>query len=278
MSERYRVPALVSAAAILDAISRADGEGLTHGELVRDLGLSKSSAHNLLATLVDLGWLRRDPRRRAYRLGGALVRLGAVAAARVDALGLAMERTDALANEHSLTVGVTQMVAPDTVELVKVSYPDDFHVGVVLGARYGYFDGAVGKVLLAQHDPETARRIVRERGERLPAHTERTLTDPDCLLAEVDAVRQKGYATSIGEYRHNNAVAVPVRDAGGELAALLLTIGFPDQLTPEAIPSIGHVLMDVADAVTAECGGRAPAERTQRPTSDTAEPATKERR
>jgi DNA-binding IclR family transcriptional regulator len=255
--ERYRVPAVMAAASILDAIARAP-DGLTHTELVRELELSKSSAHNLLSTLESLGWVRRDPRGRAYRLGGGLVRLGAFAVRQVDALALAMERTHEIAGEHHLTVVAAQPLGRGDVEVVSVGTPGgDTHVGISLGMRYSWFDGAVGKCLLALEAPQDAERLVHERERQIPAHTSRTLTDPDALLADVEHVRQVGYGASIGEYRHNNAVAVPVRDAEGTLAAMLIAIGFPDQLTREAIPSIGHVLRDVADAITAECGGRA---------------------
>ena len=260
--ERYRVPAVMAAASILDAIASAP-EGLTHTELVRELQLSKSSAHNLLTTLESLGWVRRDPRGRAYRLGGGLVRLGAFAVKQVDALALAIERTHEIAGEHHLTVIAAQPLGRGDVEVVQVAFPDDTHVGVALGTRYSWFDGAVGKVLLAREAPEEAEALVRERARQIPAHTERTLTDPDALLAEVEHVRNVGYGASIGEYRHNHAVAVPVLDADGTLAAVLLAVGFPDQLTRDAIPSIGHTLRDVAEAITAECGGRVPTPRAQ---------------
>lgn len=273
--ERYRVPAVVAAASILDAIARA-ADGMTHTELVKQLELSKSSAHNLLTTLESLGWVRRDPRGRAYRLGGGLVRLGAFAIRQVDALALAAERTHEIAGQHRLTVIAAQPVGRGEVEVVSVAYPEDVHVGIALGTRYGWFDGAVGKCLLALEQPAESDQLVRERARQIPAHTERTLTDPDALIADVEHVRTVGYGASIGEYRHNNAVAVPVRDAQGTLAALLIAIGFPDQLTREAIPSIGHVLRDVADAITAECGGRAPAGRDAQDPLNVAEPAAKE--
>ncbi|MDO8186245.1 IclR family transcriptional regulator [Conexibacter sp. JD483] len=253
--ERYRVPAVMAAASILEAIARAP-EGLTHTELVRELELSKSSAHNLLTTLESLGWVRRDPRGRAYRLGGGLVRLGAFAVRQVDALALAIERTHEVAGEHHLTVIAAQPLGRGDVETVQVAYPDDTHVGISLGVRYSWFDGAVGKVLLSLEPSDEAESLVRERARQIPAHTDRTLTDPDALLADIEHVRSVGYGASIGEYRHNNAVAVPVHDADGTLAAVLIAIGFPDQLTRDAIPSIGHTLRDVSEAITAECGGR----------------------
>jgi DNA-binding IclR family transcriptional regulator len=254
--ERYRVPAVMAANSILEAIARAP-DGMTHTELVRELELSKSSAHNLLSTLESLGWVRRDPRGRAYRLGGGLVRLGAFAVRQVDALALAMERTHEIAGEHHLTVIAAQPLGRGDVEVVAVAFPDDTHVGISLGTRYSWFDGAVGKVLLSLEPQPAAEQLVRERARQIPAHTERTLTEPEALLADVEHVRSVGYGASIGEYRHNNAVAVPVRDADGRLAAVLIAIGFPDRLTRDAIPSIGHTLRDVADAITAECGGGA---------------------
>lgn len=263
----YRVPAVVAAATVLEVLAGVDGDGLTHAEIVREAEISKSTAHNLLVTLESLGWVRRTSG-RGYRLGGELVRLGALAAGGADALALAIESLDDLVAAHGLTFAVARVTAPDVAEIVAAVFPEDIHVGISRGTSYGPFDGAIGKVLLVSHTPEDARRAIK--GGRLLAHTDQTLTDADALLEQLDLVRHDGYATSIREYRQNNAVAVGVygREA---LEAVLLTIGFPDQLTEEAIPSIGHVLRDVADAITAQCGGRGPAARRADPMHDAGE-------
>ena len=58
----YRVPAVVSAARILRELAQGGEAGQTAAELCRTTGPSKSSMHNLLSTLADEGFVRRDSR------------------------------------------------------------------------------------------------------------------------------------------------------------------------------------------------------------------------
>lgn len=258
-TEPYRVPAVVAAAAILDAVAGASASGLTQADIVRQVGISKSTAHNLLRTLESLGWLRRTEAGRGFVLGGEIVRLGALAAGDADVLSLTIGRLEELAATHGLTFAVARVTDPNRAEVVASAQPEDIHVGIARGSTYGPFDGAIGKTLLAAMEPGAAKRTIKRAAR--PAHTESTVTDVDTLLEAIEQVRRDGYATSVKEYRQNHAVAVGVHGREGDLEAILLTIGFPDQLTEEAIPSIGHVLKDVADAITAQCGGRGSAVR-----------------
>ena len=101
------------------------------------------------------------------------------------------------------------MADPHETVLLDCAYPDDdMHVGLTLGSRYGVFHGAVGKCLLAGMDPSEADRIVR--GGRIPRHTAQTIVDAAALLADIDQVRRRGWATSAREFKENHAVAAPL--------------------------------------------------------------------
>ncbi|KBZ63516.1 IclR family transcriptional regulator [Mycobacterium colombiense] len=63
--------------------------GMTLAEVSRSLSVHKASCHSMLSELLRAGWLLRDPVRKTYHLGPALVRLGREAAARYPALVLA---------------------------------------------------------------------------------------------------------------------------------------------------------------------------------------------
>lgn len=64
-------------------------QGMTLAQVSRQLGVHKASCHSMLSELLRAGWLLRDPVRKTYHLGPALIRLGREAAGHYPALVLA---------------------------------------------------------------------------------------------------------------------------------------------------------------------------------------------
>lgn len=247
------VPAVQSACRILDLLAHGDGEAPSLSEIARDLELSKSSVHGLLTTLNAYGYVQRGADSRRYRLGAALVPLGRAAAGNLRAAALIGDRLAALAGEHRLTFAVAQVTEYGDAQVIDRAYPrSDIHVGVALGSRYGPFEGAIGKCLIAAMDEAEAKRLVH--GADIPRHTGLTLAEPDALLADIDRVRALGWASSMGELKENHAVAAPLHGAGGDVELVLFAVGFPRQLDADAIAAIGAVLRETAAAIRAELG------------------------
>ena len=87
-----------------------------------------------------------------------------------------------------------------------------------IGAYLPAYAFALGKVLLAYEPWEQVQDYVEKTG--LVAYTQHTLTKPDQLKAELEQVRQQGYAVSQSEYmREWSAVAAPVRGHAGAVVA-----------------------------------------------------------
>ncbi|MDA8044518.1 MAG: helix-turn-helix domain-containing protein [Actinomycetota bacterium] len=74
---------------LFEVLSAHPAGGVSLAEVSRRLGVHKASCHSMLTELVGAGWLLREPRRKTYQLGPALVRLGAAASANFPALDLA---------------------------------------------------------------------------------------------------------------------------------------------------------------------------------------------
>ena len=56
----------------------------------------------------------------------------------------------------------------------------------------------------------------------LEAFTQKTITDPRAVEREIERVRERGYAEALGEREEDlNAIAAPVFEARGSLAAIL---------------------------------------------------------
>jgi DNA-binding IclR family transcriptional regulator len=234
------------ALALLDELRESE-QGLGVNELARRIGVSPSTASRLLATLETGGIVQRDGQ-GPFRLGLALVTLADRVLSRLDLRALArpvlvelMERTGETA---TLSVpGEREAITVDSVPS---------RSSVVSMARLGRpsvaHATAVGKVMLAFGGGS----LPRER--ELDALTERTITDRAALAAEVLTVRQRGYGTVFGERESDvNAIAAPVLDRAGGLAAILGLQGPATRLEDPA--RLLADLLDGAHTLTRALGG-----------------------
>jgi DNA-binding IclR family transcriptional regulator len=175
------------------------------------------TARRLLNRLVADGWATRsDGRRRTY---APTMRIVALAAQLAERAPLAVAATPIVGRLHEETGAVAHLTIPS------------YHSALCLVHRAGGPDArpqlrelapahatAAGKVLLAFRDPWRDSVLARE----LERTTERTITAPDELRAEVEAIRERGHALEDEELVAGiRAVAVPVRGASGEVGAAL---------------------------------------------------------
>ena len=201
--------------ALLDAL--ADSEtGLGVNELARRIGVNPSTASRLLATLEQGRLVERSPG-GPYRLGLKLVALSDRVLTQLDVRTRARPLLARLVADTGETATLS---VPGDGEAITVDFVPS-PSSVVSMARVGRpsipHATAAGKVMLA-FDTPPARRPAKA----LTAYTERTITRPDVLAAELAAVRDRGWAEAVGEREPDlGAVAAPVFGRGGELVAIL---------------------------------------------------------
>jgi IclR family acetate operon transcriptional repressor len=118
-----------------------------------------------------------------------------------------------------------------------------------VGRRVRLHCTGVGKVLLAQLPPESARDLLVRAG--MPARTEHTVTDPDELLAQLTVIADQGYAVDDGEQEIGvRCVAVPVHAAPVRLA---LSISGPaPRVTSELVQRAVPLMQEVAAELSAD--------------------------
>jgi DNA-binding IclR family transcriptional regulator len=244
LPEARPVGSVVRALALLDALAEQP-QGLGVNELARRIGVNASTASRLLATLETGRLVEREPG-GPYRLGMRLVALADGVLARLDVREIARPRLRALAADTGETATLS---VPAPTEAVTVDFVPG-EASVVSLARVGRpsvaHATAVGKVVLA-HGGEV--------GE-LTRFTRRTIVDPQALAAEVESVRERGWAESVGEREADlNALAAPVLDHAGELAAVLGLQGPAARLTAERRRAILPRLLEEAAGLQAQLQG-----------------------
>lgn len=206
-------------------------------EIVRDLKLPNSSGHQLLATMVDGGFVEHDERSRSYRLGP---RLWAVAQAyrRPDGLAeLAQPLMRTLVDEVGETAQLAVLEDRYNVYLAVFDSPHPMRLASAVGRRLPAHATGVGKALLSGlPDAEIGRLL---DGVELERFTEQTLTSLPDLMADIELIRARGYGEDNEEFVIGcKCVARPVRDPRGQVvAAMSVTVPTP-RLTDELLTDI----------------------------------------
>jgi IclR family acetate operon transcriptional repressor len=240
------------AAALLLALGDTAGEaGVT--ELARRLGLHKSTASRLLATLEKRGLVEQDEENGKYRLGLVVIRLAERAEQTLDLRSIAMPELDRLARMTRETTGLGVLHDDALLTVAQADGPNLVAMGDWTGRHMPLHCAASGKVLLASLPEREVLRLVR-RG--LQQCTDRTLTRLEPLLEELARVRRRGFATAFGEFEPTmNAVAAPVHDARGAVVAAVDVRGPSFRVAPARVPELVQHAREAAAAISVRLGG-----------------------
>nr|WP_237182699.1 IclR family transcriptional regulator [Roseomonas marmotae] len=236
---------------LLKEVGSADETGLRLTELVGRTGLETSTAHRLLACLVEEGFLQKLDSKR-YMLGPQLFELGLVTAARMDRYAAAEEPLRDLAARVRAVAVLNQRSAWETVYLKRVTPPaSGMAIRGTVGTRLPIGIGAGGVALLASMDMARAEELLHtndHRYRRFHRHA------PDLLRRRMDRARQDGFAVT-ESFRHPgvNALGLVIPAAAGEPELSLGLVG------PEIDAIHPHRLIDemrrTADEIVAACHG-----------------------
>lgn len=243
---RYTIEALARGLEVLSLFTAAR-PALSFQEIVDQLGLAKSTAFRILATLEQLGYLEQDAATRRYRPGLHVFQLGFAALAGLDLQQLAHPFLEQLAQELGETVSMAVLDDLDIIYIDRIR--NRAIVGMVLGigSRLPAHSASLGKVLLA--DLPEAELLARLERAELARLTEHTLADRAALLHELAAIRQQGYALSDQELAIGlRGAAAPVRDRTQRAVAAINVSGPVSSISAERLAS------DLAPAVVATAG------------------------
>jgi DNA-binding IclR family transcriptional regulator len=167
--------------------TRPDGASMT--EIARALGVSQASCVHVLAALTTAGFLVREPTDRRYHLGPALVRPGALAAARYPVLTAARPEMAALSDAVGLPC-VAFVPEVDHARLAAVTQaPGAEPLAVRLGETVP-LTPPLGMVLVAWASEDVFARWLA-RDPSLDGH------EVGRLQADRDAVRALGFVAEL---------------------------------------------------------------------------------
>lgn len=198
------------------------GKGIR--ELSGELGFSPATVQRILKTLKEYDFVRQDPATRQYYIGNVFYRFLQTLQESNTLSSYARRYMEELATRTRETVHINIIEGGHRLCIDTIESPRTLKAGMPVGHRSPLYAGASAKCLLAFCTDEFVQEYIAST--RLAALTENTITRVDRLNKEIQQIREKGYAGSIGERTPGlGSISAPVLDhTGAVLASLSLAV------------------------------------------------------
>lgn len=245
---RYVVRAAVRVLDILDLLQDSP-EGATLSGIATAVDLPKSSVFRYLATLESRGYVEQDPKTGVYRFGLAFLlshtRYLQILATR------AKPYLEKLRDRFEETINLAVLDGHRLAYLEIVESQKAMRFAARPGDRDPIHSSALGKAMAATMDEADVIEILKTEG--MPQRTPKTITEIDELLAELEAVRERGYALDDRENEEDGrCVAVPVP---GTRAPAAISLSAPAvRFSLEDAREVAQALTETARALATDLG------------------------
>jgi IclR family KDG regulon transcriptional repressor len=249
----YNVRAVERALQILNSFDDQHPErGLS--EIAQFVDLHKATAHRIITTLVNYGYLERGSDGQKYKLGLQLTDLGFKAIHRLDLRRETIPYMNQLIQKlgEACDLSIFDRGEVFYIEFVQGRYT--LTVAAAVGQRLPPYCTASGKVFLANMPAEHLAEVIKQP---LVAYTPKTITSMDKLLKSLDLVRRQGCAFDDEEMELGiRAVSAPIRDQTGMVMAALSIPGPSSRLSDDMLTRIAGTLMETTNEISKRMGWR----------------------
>ena len=228
-------------------------------DIADELGMSRSTTHRYVITLVALGYLEQGASRK-YRLGLRVTDLGMSA---LNSTGLREHAHPYLEELRQRTTYTTNLGVLDGSDVLYVdrvrSYrrgQSDIDLDIHTGSRLPTYCTSMGKLLLANLPESEQRDLIASI--KLTKRGPNTISSKKALREELEEIRAAGFAVNDQELAAGlYAIAAPVRnDARDVVAAVNLSAHSSMISLEELVDALGPHLVSTADRISARLGYR----------------------
>jgi len=243
---------LVKGLAIL-ACFTAERATLGISELAEELDESRSTTHRYACTLVELGYLEQDSKRR-YKLGLRSADIGMSALYSMDLASRARPHLHQLHREISQTVSLAVLDGSRIMVIERLrahqTGPAEIDLPVGRGSQLPLHCTAEGKLLLALSTPAQQRRLLSE--VVLGKHGPNSISSKRALRAQLEQIADTSLAIEDRELSSGlRSIATPIYEESGEvMAAVGVTVSSRFYSTEQMISSFAGPLRKTATQIS----------------------------
>jgi len=236
--------------AILETVAAHPGVGAP--ELADLCALPFPTVHRLIQALRKAGLLTEGERRKGYELGTRLLRLLQTGSDDSWIRITVQKKLDEIAERLGETCYAAKLVDGEVVSVAWAAPASGLRGHVVPGVSQPLHAAACAKAILAYQSSAYVRSLLPEK---LPKLCVNTKTRRDDVLAELKAVRGRGFATCVNENEMGiTAVACPILLVGVGVIYSIGVMALGGHLSEERIRDAVEVLTVAAKELAASTG------------------------
>lgn len=241
-----KVPAIEKCFSILALMAEAN-RPFGFNEIVRNLGLNKSTVYNILHTMNDLDILEKGPD-GTFRLGPRLFILGGAAAQGSELIQTVHPYLESINNEFKLSTFLGILSDQKVIIVDKADRAHRIKISSEIGMRIPIFAGVAGKALLSQLSETDIDEILSKNTPK--RYTPMTIIDKAAYKKEILDVKKTGIAYDREEYIEGLiALAVPLKTCREGLQTAIWAVGLKQEFREDVTVRIANFLLNIVKEI-----------------------------
>lgn len=234
----------------LDLLDRIAERPIRMPELIAQSGLAKATVWRLVNTLINRNLVTLNDRGELQG-GTKLLQLGARAQSRIDVLHVAAPVLDELAATTGISAFLGRREEMESVHLYRSASTQRVMVATPPGTRRRLSETSLGKALMLDDDASVWKRSLPKGASKEEAAA---LVSQMNDNRRIGAVLNKGGAPDF-----INAIAAPIRDAGGKIVAAMSVASPAQYLNPDQMTDLLPTITETARMISHSLGWAEPA-------------------
>ncbi len=205
----------------------ARGGPITVAQIIAELKIPKSTAYELVRTLIEADYVAPASKGTGFFIGRKLYELGMAYHSHVDLLRDGAQIAEELRDETGETVQLS--VLDNGLMMVLVKEEGRGHLRIIsnVGTRVPVNWAAAGRLLVSDYSDAELESLLKKTIRQSP--TSNATMNVEKIIAQIRKFRRLGYATELNEANeHAGCIAAPILDSAGRCFAAISVV-IPEQ-------------------------------------------------
>ena len=234
-------------------ILRGFPNGLGVTEIAHKINVAKSTAHRLLVSLLEDGYVQKDPQTDNYRLGLKLLQLGNEVSNSMDLRRISTPYLKKLVKITGETAHLAVYERGEIFYVDKIESSASLRMYSQVGLNAPAHCTGLGKAILSQLPEAEIDNLIKKKG--LTKFTDKTLVTKGQLMEALVKAYEIGYAFDDEEHELGvRCAAAPIFNIEKKVIAGISAAGPTTRISHEGLTEMGQHVKQIALEISREMG------------------------